>query len=272
MVSIGVAVASLDSSLCPAEFSASTSKVYGVPLVSPVGSALNSQPRGPQAGQRRRAPGPDRRWRAPVPRAPAFPRRPARPGVAHRCRHFPSRARARPSEPSPRPNRHLPSPASHSSGPGIRAALRGGAGPRRDARRGSILDQTKNLIHLSVTIVLVIRITLAPMPGRHESAAIRGATGAGPAGLVRTRSRADFGARCRPAGGAGEGLPAGSRGRAIKGVPLVRVRVGFAPGTAGILPAWVLRADSRATPAGWKPALPGDAVPAGSRGRAHGGM
>ena len=49
-------------------------------------------------------------------------------------------------------------------GPGIRAALRGGAGPRRDARRGSILDQTKNLIHLSVTIVLVIRITLAPCP------------------------------------------------------------------------------------------------------------
>ena len=205
-----------------------------------LGSALNyAQPRGPQAGQHRPAPGSDRRWRGPVPRAPALPRRPARPGVAHRCRHFPSRARARPSEPWPRPNRHVPSPTSHSSGSGIRAALRSGAGPRRDARRRSILAQTKYLIHLSVTIVFIIRMTLTPCPRRHESAAIRGATGAGPAGLVRSRSRADFAARCRPAAGPGKvsgqcqqgvalGTPPGPRHTVHRGS---RLRTGLRSGS-----------------------------------------
>ena len=114
-----------------------------------LGSALNyTQPLGPEAAQDRPAPRPDPRTRAPVPRAPALPRRPARPGVAHRCRHFPSRARLRPSEPWPRLSLHVPSPASHPGGPGIRPALRGGAWPQRDARHGSILDQTKYLIHI----------------------------------------------------------------------------------------------------------------------------
>ena len=111
-----------------------------------LGSALNyTQPLGPEAAQDRPV---SRRRRAPVPQAPALPRRPARSSVAHRCRHFPSRARLRPSEPWPRLSLHVPSPASHPGGPGIRPALRGGAWPQRDARRGSILDQTKFLIQI----------------------------------------------------------------------------------------------------------------------------
>ena len=100
-----------------------------------LGSAVDlSRPEGRRplnAGPHR---SPTGRRRAPAPRAPALPRHRARPGDAHRCRHCPSRARARPSVPRPRPIRHVPSPASHSSGPGIRAALRGSAGPRCSSR------------------------------------------------------------------------------------------------------------------------------------------
>ena len=53
-----------------------------------------------------------------------------------------------------------------------------GAVPGRGLHRGSIIDQTKHLIHMIVTNVKIDRITFAPCPGRHESAAIRGPAGA----------------------------------------------------------------------------------------------
>ena len=217
--------------------------------------------RGPTGEGARRSPEPRRSLATPPAPGSRTAAGTSRPGVA-------------PDLANPRQDRIATSrlPLRIPEGPGIRAALGGGAGPRRDARRGSILDQTKNLIHLSVTIVLVIRITLAPIPGRHESAAIRGATGAGPAGLVRSRSRADFGARCRPAGGAGEGLPAGSRGRAPLRSALGAGSRGICSRDRGHLARVGASCGLTGPPAGWKPALPGERRTRGfawTRSRGH---
>ena len=145
----------------------SSARLGSAPLLIP--------PRGPQAGQRRRAPEPDRRSRAPAP--PASPGAPSPP----RRRAPPPALPIRDSSPACRTlaKTKSPCPVSRFTSRWPRHPGRPcGAVPGRGLHRGSIIDQTKYLIHMIVTNVKIDRITFAPCPGRHESAAIRGPAGA----------------------------------------------------------------------------------------------